>query len=352
MTRPFTIENHVRDRRIGLGWSQQALADRAGLSRAGVGATEAGKLVPSTSAALALASAMGCRVEDLFRLTGGEPPASEWAWPPAGASGGYWSASVGGRTRLYPVEFSPLGMVPHDGTHHEGVSEAAGENDPARTLVIATCDPAVAVLAAELARSSGIRLIAFVRSSRSNLALLKDRTVHAAGAHLALASEPSGNLAVAREALGPGHALVRVARWEEGIVTAPGLRLGSAGEAARSNRRWVGREPGSGARLCFDELTDGRRPPRRMASDHRGVAEAVRLGWADLGVCLRIAGEYAGLDYLGVREEAYDLCFAEESEDDPRIKALIAAVRSRSYRRALGDLPGVDPTANGEIIRA
>ena len=351
MAKPPAIENDVRDRRIGLGWSQQELAGRAGLSRAGVGAIEAGKLVPSTSAALALASAMGCKVEDLFRLAGGEASAPAWAWPPAGVSGRYWRASVGGRTRLYPVEPSPLGMIRHDGTWPGGKAEVV-EADPARTLVVATCDPAVGLLAAELARSSGIRLVAFGRSSRSALALLKDRTIHAAGLHLAPASDPEGNLIAAREAAGPGHSLVRVARWEEGVVAAPGLRFTSAGEAARSNRRWVGREAGSGARLCFDELTGGRRPPRRTAADHRGVAEAVRLGWADLGICLRLAGEDAGLDFLGVREEAYDLCFAEESEDDSRVKALIEAVRSRAYRRALADLPGVDATAGGEIVRA
>ena len=98
-------------------------------------------------------------------------------------------------------------------------------------------------------------------------------------------------------------------------------------------------------------MTDGRRPPRRTATDHRGVAEAIRCGWADLGICLRLAGEEAGLGYLGVREEAYDLCFSEDSEDDPRIRALIQAVQSRSYRRSLGDLPGFDPTDGGEILR-
>jgi molybdate-binding protein len=242
-------------------------------------------------------------------------------------------------------------MIPHDGTWPGGKAETA-ESDPSRTLVIATCDPAVGLLAAELARTSGVRLLAFGRSSRSALALLKDGVVHAAGLHLAASSDPDGNRIAAREVLGPGHALVRVARWEEGIVATPGSRFGSVGEATRSDRRWVGREAGSAARLCFDELTGGRRPPKRTASDHRGVAEAVRLGWADLGICLRLAGEDAGLAYLGVREEAYDLGFAEDSEHDPRIKALIDVVRSRAYRRMLDDLPGVDATTGGEIARA
>ncbi len=351
MPKAVGIENDVRDRRARLGWSQQDLAIRAGLSRAGVGAIESGKLVPSTSAALALASAMGCRVEDLFRLPGADGGAPSWAWPPAGTPGRYWEASVDGRTRLYPVEPSALGMIPHDGLSRGGAGEGPSGSDPTRSLVMATCDPAVGLLASELARSSGIRLIAFGRSSRSALALLKDRTIHMAGLHLSRSSDPEGNLVAVRESIGPGYALLRVARWEEGIVFAPGLGLASAREVARSKHRWVGREAGSGARQCFDELTDGRRPPRRTATDHRGVAEAIRCGWADLGICLRLTGEEAGLGYLGVREEAYDLCFSEDSEDDPRIRALIQAVQSRSYRRSLGDLPGFDPTDGGEILR-
>ena len=351
MAKPGGIENDIRDRRARLGWSQQDLALRSGLSRAGIGAIESGKLVPSTSAALALARAIGCRVEELFRLPGTEVGAPSWAWPPVGTSGRYWKATVDGRTRLYSVEPSALGMILHDGLSKGGASEGPGDSDPTRSLVMATCDPAVGLLASELARSSGVRLIAFGRSSRSALSLLKDRTIHAAGLHLSHSSNPEGNVAAVRESIGPGYVLIRVAHWQEGIAFSPGLGLASAREVARSKHRWVGREAGSGARQCFDELTEGRRPPRRTAHDHRGVAEAIRCGWADLGICLRLTSEEAGLGFIGVREEAYDLCFPEDFQDDPRIRALIQAVRSRSYRRSIGDLPGIDPSDGGEILR-
>src|SRR5438067_1761660 len=84
---------------------------------------------------------------------------------------------------------------------------------------------------------------------------------------------------------------------------------------------------------------DGLLRPGR-ASAHRGVAEAVGNGWAEAGVCLRLVSEEAGLDFLRVREEAYDLCFPERSGEDPRIRALLDVVRSPSYRKALGQLPG------------
>src|SRR3954462_5155991 len=115
MAKPPTIETTLRDRRLARGWSQDELARASGLSRAGVSAIETGRLVPSASAALALAAAMGCRVEDLFRLPRPRPGGRGGGGPPGGPPCRYWQATLGGRTRLYPVEASPLGMVPHDG---------------------------------------------------------------------------------------------------------------------------------------------------------------------------------------------------------------------------------------------
>src|SRR5262249_44010161 len=106
---------------------------------------------------------------------------------------------------------------------------------------------------------------------------------------------------------------------------------------------------GSGARQCLDELLAGRRPPRHLAADHRGVAEAIRCGWADVGVCLRLTGEEAGLDFLGLREESYEICYPAAMNHDRRIRSLVEVVRSAGYRRRLGELPGYDSSETGGI---
>ncbi len=350
MARSSRLENDLRDRRARLGWTQHDLAVRSGLSRTGIGAIEACRLVPSTTAALALASALGCRVEDLFRVaTRSGPGGEEWAWPSPREAGRYWRAEVGGVVRRYPVEPSAIGMVPHDGAIEGGVARPRGQADPSRTLVIATCDPAIAILAGELERSSGVRLLALGRSSGSALQLLAAGLVHAAGLHLGLGDEAGGNPSATLEATGRGGTLLRMARWDEGICASPTLRLGSVRDALAGKRRWIGREPGSGARRCLDALLEGREPPRHNAPDHRGVAQAVRSGWAEVGVCHRLAAEEAGLDFLEVRQEDHDLCFAPGSEGDPRIRAVIEAVRAASYRQAIGDLPGFGTSETGSM---
>ena len=113
---------------------------------------------------------------------------------------------------------------------------------------------------------------------------------------------------------------------------------------------WIGREPGSGARQCLDELLDNRPAPRRLARDHRGVAEAIRCGWADAGVCLRLVADEAGLRFLPVRLEGYDLCFTATTEHDPRVQALVRVIQSSEYRRLLGELPGYDTHQTGELV--
>ncbi len=114
---------------------------------------------------------------------------------------------------------------------------------------------------------------------------------------------------------------------------------------------WIGREVGSGARQCQDALLRDRPPPRKLAKDHRGVAEAIRCGWADVGVCVRLVCEEAGLTFIKVREEAYDLCLSTGFERDPRFCALFQVVRSLNFRNWLSALPGYDCRQGGEIVR-
>lgn len=351
MSAEKSLTNRVRTSRLARGWSQDELAAKAGISRAGVSAIETGRLVPSTAAALALAAALGCGVEDLFQLGPAPNGPPVWAWQPQREPCRYWRAAVGGQELLYPAEATNLGVIGHDGICNQGSLRETTRAAPSDTLVIASCDPAIALLASHFSRRSGFRMIAFQRASREALALLAKGLIHAAGVHFAQAGKSDRNAQVSREHLPGGFQLLRVACWQEGIAVAPRLRLRSVGAAMRSRGRWIGREAGSAARELLDELLTNRRGPRHVAYGHRGVAEAVRSGLADFGVCLRLVGEELGLDFLAVRQEEYDLCIPAKLDGDPRIQALLDSVRSAEYRSSVGDLPGYDSSRTGELAR-
>jgi len=292
-------------------------------------------------------------VEELFGLREKKrPPVHEWAWAPRGDVSPYWQAHVGDRLVLYPYERTSAGFLPPDGIARGGRMESAGRSDPRSTLVIAGCDIAVGLIAAEIAATSSVRVLSFIRSSGRALELLRRDVVHVAGIHLQEAR--TGNPEAVRRMLGPGFSLLRVGTWQEGVALQPGLGITTVGAAVAADLNWVGREEGSGARRCLDSILGRRKKPKgydRVAFDHMAVAETIRTGWAQAGVCVQLAAVGAGLDFLQFREEDYDLCCRTEMEDDPRVVALLRVLRSHRYRRFLAELPGYDSSATGGVER-
>jgi molybdate-binding protein len=232
---------------------------------------------------------------------------------------------------------------------YAGALKQTGQSNPDATLVIASCDPAAGFLAEAYAQATGGRLLVLQRSSRQALELLKQGVIHAAGVHFATTQQPEGNAELVREMVGPGYRLVHVSNWEEGVCVNSAAQVGSVDEAVRSKLRWVGRDPGSAAGQCLAELLPEGARPRRQAPDHRGVAMAVRWGWADAGVCHRFVTEEGGLSFLSVRQEQYDLCFAESTAADPRLVGLLNVLRSAGFRKLLNELPGFNASGAGTI---
>lgn len=350
MAQQVQLENSVKQNRVQRQWSQAELAARAGISRAAVSAIESNRLVPSVAAALALAEALDCRIEQLFGPGATDRSSNEdWAWPATASPCRYWHAEVQNRILRYPVESTACGYVEHDGVFRDGAFHSTSLHSPRKTLVMASCDPAAGLLASAISRVGEFRTIVLTRSSHQALELLGKGLVHVAGVHLSTKESPQGNRQAVTNRLHGKFKLLRVASWQEGIVLSPGSSLSSVSQVLSARLRWVGREPGSAAQECLNSLLGNRPGPRHVVFDHRSVATSLRAGWADAGICLRLVGEEAGLQFLSVRDELYELCFAESSDGDPRIAALIRAVRSATLRGFLNDLPGYDVSECGEL---
>ncbi|HEY0982010.1 substrate-binding domain-containing protein [Schlesneria sp.] len=347
MTFPLESRNQVRQRRLELNMTQAQLADQAGISRTAVTAIEGNRLVPSVASALALAAVLKTSVEELFARSSAVQPTEVWAWKGGAETTRCWRADVSGRTVIYPASASPmLAMI---ASSVRPSPEDSATDEASETLVMACCDPAAGLLASLYAAVTGLRLIVLPRSSRQAIRMLQDGLVHLAGLHFSTREEPDRNFDVIHETLGTGFQSIRLSRWQEGIVVRPEPRPRTVDGLLKTKLRWVGREAGSGARQCYDRLTQNGKAPRHLASDHRGVVEAVKAGWADAGICVQLASAEAGLDFLPLQEEAFDVCFRAGSIDDRRIKAFIKVVRSTAYREMIGELPGYDVRETGEI---
>jgi len=286
--------NTVLPRRLARRWSQAELAERAGISRAAVSAIEGERLSPSVATALALAALFECSVEELFghakSLASSEP---DWAWPPRAETCRYWEAIVNARRRLYPVEAAALNPTPHDGVWSQGVLRESGGTLSETTLVMACCDPAAGLLAAKYAQESGFRLLVFPRGGRTALDLLRQGLVHVAGLHYSTAEKPERNAETVRSQMAVPCRMLRAAKWETGVALASDDRTRSVRAVARRSPRWAARETGSAARECLDQLLGQRHFAGRQVDSHPAVAEAVRAGWAQAGVCVRFSAAEA-----------------------------------------------------------
>jgi putative molybdopterin biosynthesis protein len=344
----------IARRRVARGWSQSELARRAETPRTTISAIEGERLTPSVTTALALARVLECSVEELFStgLAGYVAYSPAWAWPPLGDPCRYWEAAVGGRRLLYPVEGLSSSDAPHDGIWQKGATHDSGSAMAEQTLVLACCDPAAGLLAAEYARQSGFRLLVIERSGGAALELLKQGLIHLAGVHRSTPDRPTRNIDTVRERLGSGYRLLRAAKWQEGLALPVADRFHTSTAIVRQCRRWALREKGSAARECLDELLEGQPAPGKPVHGHSAVAEAVRAGWASAGVCVQLTAQDAGLHFIPVRTEMLDICYSSSLAHDPRMLAFIRLLSSRSHRRLISELPGYDKSETGEIIPA
>jgi putative molybdopterin biosynthesis protein len=75
----------------------------------------------------------------------------------------------------------------------------------------------------------------------------------------------------------------------------------------------------------------------------------VQNGWADAGICVQLTSMEAGLGFLPVQKEPYDVCIPRALLDDPRGQALLRVVRSKAYRALLAQLPPYSTAETGSV---
>jgi putative molybdopterin biosynthesis protein len=150
--------------------------------------------------------------------------------------------------------------------------------------------------------------------------------------------------------------LIGFAVWQQGLLVAPGnpLRVRAVDDLARSDVRLVNREIGAGARVLLDgALARAGIPPDAvrgydcLASGHLAVAEAVRSGLADVGVGVRAAAVAAGLEFLPLGEERYDLVVPRHFLDLPTVGTLLDTLRRPALRQQIESLGGYDVAPMG-----
>jgi excisionase family DNA binding protein len=152
--------------------------------------------------------------------------------------------------------------------------------------------------------------------------------------------------------------LVGVARREQGLLLAPGnpKHLNSLSDVLSSGAQVAMRQPGAGAQLLLEALLARlgasvkslrrREPPCLTGPD---LAATIRAGQADCGIATRAAAKSAGLDFVPLLWESFDLLMRQRSYFRPNMQALIGFLRESRLKQRAIEMSGYDTTGAGQI---
>ncbi|MBX3331752.1 MAG: helix-turn-helix domain-containing protein [Nitrospira sp.] len=379
------VENNLKTLRAAKGLSQGDLAISAHVTRQAVCAIETNQYIPTTTVALRLAGALGCRVEDLFNLrsTGeiingdliGEHRAPDNMQLPMRVK----VARIEDRYVIRPVV--TLGELLAYTVPADGLLVGDGEPERARArgakrarvqllrdrriieqeIAIAGCDPAIFLAGEYLRRyKETATVVGWTMSSGAALESLKRREVHVAGLHIVDEKTGESNLPYLREHLtGSNYLVVTFAAWEEGLIVRRGNPKGirNVEALARRDVKFINREEGAGARNLIDQQLIRIGMQRTdikgydlIADSHFHVARRIAEGLVDAGIGVRSAANLFGLDFLPLQHSRYDLVIPKAYlTAHPSIGNLLDAIVSRQFRTEIEALGGYDTTETGTI---
>lgn len=303
-----------------------------------VSAVESGRHAPNVGAALALARALGCRVEDLFGEPSGRPVAVLSDAPPQDQAPAV-VACVGDTIVAVPVSHGVAASehwaladatIRQDGT----VSMLADGVDDG--LVIAGCDPAMGMLAGLVERTRRHRVVTVHASTGRSIEALAAGRVHGVVVHA-----PAGTLPAAPVPVRRWH----LARWRVGVASGRGSGVPSMEEIAERRLRIVQRDPGAGTQLAFTRALAriGAAPsvPGPVGDGHVDVARRVAAG-ATAGVTMEAAARSYSLGFVPLEEHTVEVWIDERWAGLPAAVALIDTLHSAALRSRLEIVGGYD----------
>jgi molybdate-binding protein len=221
------------------------------------------------------------------------------------------------------------------------------------TLVVAGCDPALALLAGPLERHRPpTSLVWWSCNNTTALGLLESGVVHAAAVHRRAGEEP----------IRPdGHEVVGFAAWSEGFIVSPehAGKVQSLSDAIEMNLPLVNREPGSEARKLLDQAlvelgadTASVVGYESACSAHLLVASSIAAGLASVGVASEPAALAYGLGFVPWQEEICELHVPRALLGTPEVRALLDVLAGRELPAQLAAIAGYDAAPCGRVSEA
>ncbi|MDR5855108.1 substrate-binding domain-containing protein [Caballeronia sp. LZ062] len=181
-----------------------------------------------------------------------------------------------------------------------------------------------------------------------------------AGFHLPIGEFRSTCAEIYRPYLDPKkHQLIRLTRRTQGLFLPKGNPKHITGlrDLARSDVRFVNRQPGSGTRMLLDlSLRGVGVDPDEINGyastelTHSAIAAFVASGMADLGFGVKPAAQHFGLDFIPIIDEDYFFACERARLDEQRLVSVLGVLRSAAFNESVAHLGGYDPQRCGALV--
>jgi putative molybdopterin biosynthesis protein len=234
----------------------------------------------------------------------------------------------------------PLGVVPADPPPIVG-----GSHDPLLQWALAESRAGLAILP---------------EGSEAGYRRFLNGEVLAAAIHFHALEAPEADANVAIVSNEPtlyDAVLIGFATREQGLVVAPGnpLRLDCLTDASRRPARLAGRPEGAGAQQLLRALMkrngiDERELPIALtAPTGPDIAQAIRAGHADCGIATRAVATAAGLDFVPLVTERFDLLMRQRDSYRAPLLAFLDLLRQPIFAERAAEFGGLDVAEAGKV---
>jgi molybdate-binding protein/DNA-binding transcriptional regulator YhcF (GntR family) len=221
-------------------------------------------------------------------------------------------------------------------------------------------DIAVELLAVHLSTfTPGVHLTTSFVGSLAGLIALERNEADIAGAHLF--DEETGEYNIPHiKKLMPNETvvLINLVQRIQGLMVKPGNPKHILGirDLIRPDITFVNRQKGSGTRILLDaQLRHHVISPAKVKgydreeTTHSAVAEAITGDGVDVGLGAQSAASAAGIDFIPLVKERYDLIMLKEGKESAAFNLISEVVRGEVFLTMLGSMPGYDTSETGQM---
>jgi excisionase family DNA binding protein len=210
-------------------------------------------------------------------------------------------------------------------------------------------------------RESGSGLATLAVGSEAGLARFAAGETLAAAIHLHALEDPKAdaNLAAMKSRGDMQDAvMIGFCRREQGFLLAPGnpLKLTSIEDVLSKRARIAQRPKGAGAQLLLMSLLhwaksslDALAAVQPVCPTGPDIAQAIRAGRADTGIATRSVADAAGLDFVSIAWEPFDLVLRQRDYFHPPMQALFTFLRSDAFATRAREMGGFDLSGTGRV---